>query len=164
MMATFDIRRLAPGDEELAIRTIEAVKPAQERGPQPASPTHLARLLADEANVILVAMVGEAPAGYLIAYRLPRIDRDAVMVLLYEIAVAEEYRRRGIATAMINAMKRAFDQTVILKYWVLCPRPNRAAMRLYASTGGIPSTDADLVLYEYPGNAQAPGAGCAPTD
>lgn len=164
MKSAVNIRRLAPGEADLARCTIVAVKPAEERGAQPPSDAHLARLLGDAANIIIVAVEGEIPAGYLIAYRLPRVDRDAEMVLLYEVAVAEAYRRCGLAAAMIAAMKRACDPDPIMKYWVLASRTNHAAMRLYAATGGIRSTDTSIVLYEYPGNAKASGADGAAND
>jgi ribosomal protein S18 acetylase RimI-like enzyme len=62
-------------------------------------------------------------------------------VFLYEIAVAPEYQRRGVATALIQGLERICRDEGMAEMFVFTNRSNTAAMRLYASTGG--HTEAD---------------------
>ncbi len=130
-----EVRRLQSGDEAAAIAGIHELKPAAERGGQDASPEHMRRLLADDRNHLYVARVQGRPAGYLLAYRFPRIDRDREMVYLYEIDVVPEHRRQGIGTEMIRRLKADCRRRQVLKVWVGTEADNVAARALYESTG-----------------------------
>jgi aminoglycoside 3-N-acetyltransferase I len=72
--------------------------------PTPA-PDYLVEFLSRPDNVLIVANDGGVPVGFLLAYPLDRADRDQQMMFLYEVGVAEPYRRRGIGTQMITELK-----------------------------------------------------------
>jgi aminoglycoside 3-N-acetyltransferase I len=97
------VRRLGPEDAGLAVETVRRVKCSG------AGPTfgerYLARFLAARQNILIVAEEGGAPAGFLLAYGLDRVDRDRKMVCLYEIDVAAPHRRRGVGSALIEELK-----------------------------------------------------------
>ena len=71
------------------------------------------------------------------------------MMFLYEIAVAESHRRRGIGTRMIAELKAICWAQNVMKIWVPTGRSNVAATRLYASTGTTPLPNGDEVTYAY---------------
>ena len=57
-------------------------------------------------------------------------------MLLYEIEVAEPFRRRGIGAALIERTKQWARDVDADELWVLTYASNAPAMALYASTGG----------------------------
>jgi aminoglycoside 3-N-acetyltransferase I len=141
-----EVKRLLPGDQELARRAINTVKPAQERNHGNVTVDYMRRFLKQEKNVLIVATEQQHPVGFALAYRLDRVDRDQAMMLFYEIAVLESHRRRGIAAAMVNRLKEICRQHKIMKMWVCTGKSNAAAIHLYRSTGGRQRSDEDVMF------------------
>ncbi len=132
-----DIRRLQPGDEELALQVVRDLMPADERdGREPTLP-HLQRLLANPTNYLIVAIAGGRPVAFLSAYQMPALASDASMVYLFEIEVAVTYRKQGIAKGMIQLLKTLCRQSDVEMIWVGTENENIVAKHLYASTGGV---------------------------
>jgi aminoglycoside 3-N-acetyltransferase I len=65
---------------------------------------YTARLLANPAFIALVAIADDRVVGALAGYELPKFEQERSEFYIYDLAVAEAYRRRGIATALISAM------------------------------------------------------------
>jgi len=97
---------------------------------------HLTDLLANEDNYFYIAEVDEKPVGFLLAYKLERCDSEQPMMLLYEIEVLSNYRRRGIAKSLIQQIKLLCQQKQFMKAFVITSETNAPAMGLYKSTGG----------------------------
>ncbi|MDQ2879250.1 MAG: AAC(3)-I family aminoglycoside N-acetyltransferase [Pseudomonadota bacterium] len=66
---------------------------------------YLQALLTSDTFVALAAFVDDAVVGGLAAYVLRKFERARSEVYIYDLAVAKPYRRRGIATALIDALK-----------------------------------------------------------
>lgn len=66
---------------------------------------YLADLLAKDHFVAIVARVGGAVVGGLAAYILDKFERKRSEVYIYDLAVAEAYRRQGIATGLIARLR-----------------------------------------------------------
>ena len=130
-----EIRRLKTGDEMAAIAAIHELKPPGERDEQDASVEHMGKLLSENRNYLYAAFADDQPVGFLLAYRLPRVDRDQDMVYLYEICVLPQHRRRGIGTKMIQLFKEECHFSKIMQIWVGTETGNAAARALYESTG-----------------------------
>jgi aminoglycoside 3-N-acetyltransferase I len=92
---------------------------------------------AHDENCLIAASDGNSPVGFLVAYRMPKLSRDASMISLYEIAGAPAYRRQGIATKMINLLKSLCKEIDVIEIWVGTENDNIPAMQLYKSTGAI---------------------------
>ena len=86
------VERLGPGDEA----RLETAAHAQYDCA--ATPEWLAAVLQDPAVRVVVAYEEERPVGLAYGYMLPRIKRDELEFLLYEIDVSEDSRRRGHGT------------------------------------------------------------------
>ena len=138
------IWRLGIGDERLAARTVRTLKAER------VNYNYLRGFLKKETNILLVALDGVTPVGFLLAYELDRIDKPNPMILLYEISVDENHRRQGAATALITALKAICRERSVVKMWVLTNESNRAAMRIYESTGGELMEEDDLTMFVYP--------------
>lgn len=104
--------------------------------------------LSNECNIVIAAMNEDEPIGFLLAYKLDRIDRGQTMMFFYEIEVDENFRRQGLASQMIEELKDICRAEKVYKMFVPTNKSNDAAMRLYAKTGGMPSADDDI-LFEY---------------
>jgi GNAT superfamily N-acetyltransferase len=135
-----EIRRLEPGDEEVVL----ALAPAESRP----SREHAARLLASHSTHYLVAFSGDEPVGFLLAYELLRRHREPASLLLYEIGVTQEHRRRGVGRALYTELRRLARERGIGTGWVLTDEANPTAMRFYEALGGVRARPDD-VLYDF---------------
>src|SRR3546814_18782268 len=65
----------------------------------------LERQLDKDAIILLVAEAEGRVVGGITAYELPKLERACSEIYLYDLAVDEAYRRRGIATALIAELR-----------------------------------------------------------
>jgi GNAT superfamily N-acetyltransferase len=160
-MNVIAIRRLQPDDAALAAQALGELKPAGERGPRPVCEVRCRSFLREERNTLVVALSDEKPVGYAIAYLLDRADREAPMLLLYEIEVTESRRGQGIGRAMVEWVKEVAQEHGAFKMWVLTDRANRAARGLYRSCGGAESGENLLIEWTRPDLETEPADGLA---
>jgi aminoglycoside 3-N-acetyltransferase I len=103
------IRRLTPADIPL-MRALNAVFGAafedpETYGAEPPEEAWLAGLLAKDHVIALAALGGGAVVGGLVAYELEKFERARRETYIYDLAVAEAHRRRGVATALIRRLQ-----------------------------------------------------------
>jgi aminoglycoside 3-N-acetyltransferase I len=137
------IRRLGAGDGARAEAAVRAFKSHSY------SADSLASFLSNAANYLLVAEADGEAVGYLLAYRLQRPDRQAAQMFIYEVDVAEAWRRRGLGSALLEEIRRLARAEGMFEAFVLTNRGNEPARRLYARTGAVVEDDAAL-LFVYP--------------
>lgn len=105
-----DVRRLGPSDlalmRELNALFGEAFADAETYGAEPPSADYLQDLLGKPHLIALVAMSDGAVVGGLTAYELDKFERARREVYIYDLAVAQAHRRRGIATGLIGALQQ----------------------------------------------------------
>jgi ribosomal protein S18 acetylase RimI-like enzyme len=133
------VRQLGPGDEGVVERLADHAPPAR-----------AAELLADERTILLAAFEGEEPQpiGFVLAYELLRRHGDPSQLFVYEVGVAPEARRRGVATELLRELRRIARTRGIRRGFVLTNEANEAAMSLYRSLGGV-RPNADDVLFDF---------------
>jgi ribosomal protein S18 acetylase RimI-like enzyme len=95
------------------------------------------RFIENSDNALFIAFWEENAAGFLTAHRLQRFDKRKAEILLYEIGVHPNYRRRGIGKALVEEVKKWAKEVDADEVWVLTEKDNEAAMALYKSTNGI---------------------------
>ena len=140
------VRRLASSEGVVAVAVATAFKSS-------AIPlTRAAAFLSNPANYLVVAEVGHELAGFIAAYRLDRLDRDAKQLFIYEVGVAEAFRRQGIGTQLMGYVRTLVHDEGLMEAFVVTDHANAAAVRLYESTGGHIESDASM-LFVYPGRA-----------
>src|SRR5262249_60774470 len=54
----------------------------------------------------VVAMNGNEVVGGLAAYELDKFEQDRREIYIYDLAVAESHRRRGVATGLISELRK----------------------------------------------------------
>jgi ribosomal protein S18 acetylase RimI-like enzyme len=132
-----EIRRLQHGDEEIALQVVRDLMPEGERDGREPGLLHLQRFLDLATNYLIVGLASGKPIAFLTAYQMPALSCDASMVYLFEIEVAQAYRRQGIGKQMIQLLKQLCKNSGVEDIWVGTENDNEAARRLYQSTGGI---------------------------
>lgn len=137
---TTRIRRLGPHDEAEAEDAVRTFKNASR------TTGSLGAFLRNPANYLLVADADGRIVGSLTAYRLERADREACQMFVYEVGVVEEWRRRGVATALLREIVALARAEGMFEAFVLTSRGNVAARRLYARTGGEVEDESALVV------------------
>jgi len=67
---------------------------------------YLRRLLASDTFIAVAAFEGITPIGAVAAYVLPKFEQARSEVYIYDLAVHEQHRRKGVATALIAELKK----------------------------------------------------------
>lgn len=103
------IRQLTPDDIELmhALLSVfgEAFDDAETYSRNRPGTDYLQHLLGGDSFLALVALDGGAVVGGIAAYELKKFEQARSEIYIYDLAVASSHRRRGVATAMIEALK-----------------------------------------------------------
>lgn len=66
---------------------------------------YLRRLLGGDSFIALAAVDGDAVVGGLAAYELRKFEQQRSEIYIYDLAVTAPHRRRGVATALIEALR-----------------------------------------------------------
>jgi aminoglycoside 3-N-acetyltransferase I len=135
----YEIRRLGP-DDLIAMRGMlrcfgEAFDDATTYLGHPPEDAYTVELLGDPSFVPLAAIVEGEVVGALVAYELRKFEQRRSEFYIYDLAVLAAHRRRGIATALIEALKpiaRARDGWVI---FVQADAVDAPAVALYDRLG-----------------------------
>jgi aminoglycoside 3-N-acetyltransferase I len=133
------IVRLGPSDiglmrGMLAMFAEAFAEPETFRG-RPPDDAYLARLLAKD-HVIAIGAVHEAAViGGLVAYQLDKFEQDRREIYIYDLAVDETFRRRGIATAMIDALRDEAVRRDVYVIFVQADLVDAPAIALYDKLG-----------------------------
>jgi len=105
--------------------------------------------LALDSNYLLIAYEQGEPAGFITGHRLERLDTPHPMMSLYEIGVDERFRGRGNGTDLVRELARLAEAEGFLEMYVLTNEGNPAAMRMYATAGGVRHPDRDIEMFEW---------------
>ena len=71
----------------------------------PPSDRYLVELLQRRSFIMLAAINAERVVGGLAAYALQKFEQDRREIYIYDLAVAEGHRRKGIGTALIETLR-----------------------------------------------------------
>ena len=132
------IVRLGPGDLRRfrALNSMFAEAFAEPESYRPApSDAYANDVLGRHGVVALAAVASDAVVGGLVAYDLPKLEQARSEFYIYDLAVAEEWRRRGIATALIEetrAIARAMRGWAV---FVQADYGDEPAIALYTKLG-----------------------------
>lgn len=92
-----------------------------------------------------MAYAGEQPVGFVSGAEITHPDKGTEM-FLDELGVAESFRGRGTATALVTALRDLARQRGCYDMWVLTDADNTAGLATYRSAGAsVPTTHVMLV-------------------
>jgi [ribosomal protein S18]-alanine N-acetyltransferase len=126
------IERLGPGDEQ-------KLAAAKDLFDGPMKPDAVERFLNDPVHHMLIAYMDDKPAGFVSGVETTHPDKGTEM-FLYELGVDELYRRHGVATALVEALKDLSREKGCYGMWVLCDDDNEAAVKTYRKVDGNSSS------------------------
>jgi aminoglycoside 3-N-acetyltransferase I len=125
----------APLLKELLIVFADAFKDAESY--QGAVPTdeYLQRFLNRDHCIVLVALAEKKVVGGLVAYELEKFEQDRREIYIYDLAVSEDHRRKGVATNLIKELQKIAKMRGAYIIYVQADRDDAPAIQLYESLG-----------------------------
>ena len=99
------------------------------------SDVYLQSVLATPTFIVVVARHGDTVVGGLAAYELRKFERERSEIYIYDLAVAQEHRRRGVATGAIDELKRIAVARGAYVIFVQADRGDDPAIKLYEGLG-----------------------------
>jgi aminoglycoside 3-N-acetyltransferase I len=135
----FTIRRLASDDIDLVRDLLAVFGQAfeDEHTYTQAMPdkTYLDKLLGSETVVVLVALQDAEVIGGLVAYELEKLEQPRCEMYIYDLAAAEQHRRRGVATRLIEQVRTIASQRGAHVVYVQADLEDEPAIQLYTKLG-----------------------------
>ena len=99
------------------------------------SDAYLQRLLGRDNFIALAAVRGGGVVGGLAAYVLEKFEQERSEIYIYDLAVAEEHRRTGIATALIEQLREVARGRGAYVIFVQADHVDPPAIALYTKLG-----------------------------
>jgi ribosomal protein S18 acetylase RimI-like enzyme len=112
-------------------------------------PSAVRAFLADDGHHLLVAYVDGRPAGFVSAVELLHPDKPKPEAFLYELGVDPEFRRMGVASAMLGELTRLCRERGCGELFVLTDEANDAAMATYRKAGGRREPDQVMFYWSW---------------
>lgn len=139
MSGNHDVARLTAGDVVFARRALDLFGEVFDDLPaycanQP-DDAWLAELLADPNFILQVARDKGRITGAMASYVLRKFEQPRREIYIYDLAVAEDRRRQGIATALIEALKAIAREIGAWAIYVQADHGDDPAVALYTKLG-----------------------------
>jgi aminoglycoside 3-N-acetyltransferase I len=136
---SFTIRMAGPDDVALmeGVSTMfgEAFGEPETYGGSRPSEAYLRRLLGSDSFIAFAALQGGEVVGGLAAYELRKFEQERSEIYIYDLAVAAPYRRRGIATALIEQLQTIAAARGAYVIFVQADPGDAPAIALYTKLG-----------------------------
>ncbi|MEV0484661.1 GNAT family N-acetyltransferase [Streptomyces sp. NPDC050508] len=137
--------------DSLAIRratTVAEVTAAEHLFDGPVRAQWAERFLTADGHHLFLAYDGESVVGFVSGVETIHPDKGIEM-LLYELAVAEPYRRRGIGRALVRRLDVLARERGCYGMWVLIDTGNDVALATYRSAGGKDDGSCTVVTWDF---------------
>jgi len=92
--------------------------------------------LDDRRHVLLLARIDGYPVGFVSAVELSHPDKPRSEMFVYELGVDEGFRRRGVATVLMQALIELCESRGCGEMFVLTEPDNEAAIATYRTALG----------------------------
>ena len=139
MAEHIEVQILKPGDEVL-LRGLNAMfscafeDPGSYQSKLP-SDGYLSSLLAQAHLIAITASASGTVIGGLTAYQLDKFEQERREIYIYDLAVAESQRRRGVATSLIKALQAEAARRHAYVIFVQADPGDAPAIALYEKFG-----------------------------
>ena len=101
------------------------------------SDEYLTNLLGNEHFIVVVAMMEKTVVGGLAAYVLEKFERQRREIYIYDLAVSDAHRRKGVASGTINALKKIAVAQGAYVIFVQADLEDGPAIAFYSSLGSM---------------------------
>jgi aminoglycoside 3-N-acetyltransferase I len=99
------------------------------------SAAYLQRLLSSDYFIALAALKNGAVIGGLAAYELQKFEQERSEIYIYDLAVAAAHRRKGVATELIEELKKIAVARSAYVIFVQADIGDDPAIALYTKLG-----------------------------
>jgi aminoglycoside 3-N-acetyltransferase I len=97
--------------------------------------SYLEQLLRSDSFIAVAALENGAVVGGLAAYELRKFEQERSELYIYDLAVSESHRRRGIARALISELKLIGAERGAYVVFVQADHADQPAIELYSRFG-----------------------------
>lgn len=125
-LATMDALLTSFGEAFNEVEAYGRARPSEE---------YLRRLLGSDHFIALAALKSDEVVGGLAAYVLHKFEQERSEIYIYDLAVAEAYRRQGIATALIHALEEIAATRGANVVFIQADHGDEPAIALYSKLG-----------------------------
>ena len=143
---TSSVRRMQTGDDAVVIAAAELFD-------GPPTPEATALFLSRDGHHLLMALDDETDSeravGFVSGIEMTHPDKGTEM-FLYELAVAEDARNRGVGRSLVAALADIARGRGCYGMWVLTDDDNPAAVKAYEAAGGRQEPLTRLIAWEWP--------------
>ena len=108
---------------------------AETYGARRPRPAYLQQLLDSDTFIALAALQGAEVIGGLAAYELKKFEQERSEVYIYDLAVAQAHRRKGVATALIRELQQVAALRGAYVIFVQADLVDAPAIALYSKLG-----------------------------
>lgn len=140
-MSEIFVRRVGPADGALVHRGAHLF----DKAPRDDATR---RFLDSDDHHLLLAFVGDEAVGFVTGVELTHPDKGVEM-FLYELGVDEGARRRGVGTALVEALAALARERRCRGMWVLTDEDNPAAIATYRRAGATKNERNLLLEWEF---------------
>jgi aminoglycoside 3-N-acetyltransferase I len=113
----------------------EAFEDAESYLSKPPTDRYIRRLLASQQFIALAALKDLDVVGGLAAYELHKFEQERSEIYIYDLAVARSHRRQGIATALIQELRKIAALRGAYVIFVQADLGDDPAIALYTKLG-----------------------------
>jgi aminoglycoside 3-N-acetyltransferase I len=149
-MKSFTIRRLGPSDSVLfhQMNTVfgDAFEDSESYTADRPDEAYVTDLLRQDHIHAVVATQDQEVIGCLVAYELRKFERPRSEIYIYDLAVRVQHRRRGVATALINHLRKIAARRGVWVIYVQADHGDDPAIALYTRLG----TREDVIHFDIP--------------
>ena len=135
-MTSAATRRLGPGDEQLAGETFALMAAAFDEGAETLSEAYLERLLASPSFWAVAAFEDGRVVGGLTAHTIPMTRSQSAELFVFDLAVHEDFRRRGIGGRLVATLRALAAEAGISEVFVPADEDDTHALEFYRSLAG----------------------------
>ncbi|MFI6486503.1 GNAT family N-acetyltransferase [Streptomyces sp. NPDC050564] len=114
----------------------------------PVRPEWAQRFLDAQGHHLFLAYEDGSPVGFISGVETVHPDKGTEM-FLYELAVAEPFRRRGIGRALIRELAALARERGCYGMWVGVDTGNDVALATYRSAGGKDDGSCTVVTWDF---------------
>ena len=137
------------GADVFEATTVEQLLAAGHLFDQDPSDVWCADFLSRSGHVMLLAQVGGRPVGFITGIEMAHPDKGVEM-LLYELGVDEQHRRRGIGRQLVEALVDRARDRGCRGMWVPIAADDMPAIATYRSAGAGEPEEAGILSWEFP--------------
>ncbi|MGW0966826.1 GNAT family N-acetyltransferase [Streptomyces sp. NPDC002516] len=128
--------------------TVRELTAAEYLFDHPVRPEWAGRFLEAQGHHLFLAYEGGVPVGFVSGVETVHPDKGTEM-FLYELAVAEPFRRRGAGRALVRALAALARERGCYGMWVGVDAGNDVALATYRSAGGKDDGMCTVVTWDF---------------